>query len=288
MPFSKHLQQCIGLTLGAISTALVIKYRTTIFEYFKQNQRKKFNYDTWVIYSGSQCLTWIRSTLLPQKLKGRIALDVISDIPGKYRSDNIILLAEKSEKVLIVLGPEFFDNKWFCYQLGLASQMFPDKITIQFIDKPYPDNANTVVQIDHIIKKCNREVQYEYDFWLVYSGSLSQKWIVDHILPVMDEKVAIDFNSYVPGKIDLESIMETANKAKKVIIILGPESHPNELLRYEIEHALMKGPGNALVCKILGDGDIPDFSCLRPLPTMCIDPTQPCEGAIALKLFLNE
>ena len=286
MVFSKLLQQCIGLTLGAISAALVIKYRTRIFGHFKQNQRKKCDYDTWVIYSGSQCLTYIRSTLIPQKAKERIALDVMSDIPGKYRSDNIILLAEKSEKVLIVLGPEFFDNKWFRYQLELALQMFPDKMSIQFIDKSYPDN-NTVVQIDHIVGKCNREVQYEYDFWLVYSGLESQRWIVDHTLPLLDEKLTIDFNSYIPGKTDLENIVETANKAKKVIIVLGPESHPNELLRYEIEHALMKGPENALVCKILGEGEVPEFSCLRPLPTMCFKPTQPYEGAVAVKQFLK-
>ena len=285
MVFSKHLQQCIGLTLGAISAALVIKYRTRIFEYFKQNQRKKFDYDTWVIYSGSLCLTYIRSTLIPQKPKERIALDVMNDIPGKYRSDNIILLAEKSEKVLIVLGPEFFDNKWFRYQLELALQMFPEKMSVQFIDKSCPDN-NTV-QIDHIVRKCNRQVQYEYDFWLVYSGLESQRLIVDHMLPVIDEKLAIDLNSYVPGKTDLENIVETANKAKKVIIVLGPESHPNELLRYEIEHALMKGPGNALVCKILGGRDVPEFSCLRPLPTMCFEPTQPHEGAMVVKQFLN-
>ena len=287
MVFSKHLQQCIGLTLGAISTALVIKYRTKLFEYFKQNQRKKSNYDTWVIYSGSQCLPWIHGTLIPQKAKERIALDVITDIPGKYRSDNIILLAEKSEKVLIVLGPEIFDNKWFRFQLEVALQMFPDKMSIQFIDKSCSD-TNTIVQIDHIVRKCNREVQYECDFWLVYSGSQSQRCFVDHILPVMDKKVVSDFNCYVPGKTDLENIMEAANKAKKVIIILGPESHLNELLRYEIEHALMKGPGNALLCKILGDGDIPDFSCLRPLPTICIEPTQPYEGTMAVKQFLSE
>ena len=295
MIHSRHLQQCISLTLGAIATGLAIKYRNQIWNYFWQNQRQNFDHDIWIIYSGPQTLNWINNNFLPNLANKNIALDTFCGIPGKYISNNILKIASKSERVVIVLGPDLLENRWLRYQIEVALQKGPEKITAYSREIIGGQNARAnymeqlrllnVPQMHQILQNPNVEYHFEYDFWVVYSGLRSQRWVLNKLLPTaekLDRTVAFDIVCYIPGKNNFENIKQTAQKSRKVIIILGQEIDPNEFFRYEIEHALMKGPQDVLVCQFgpLEKSErrlVTKFPCLEPLCKIQIHHAQPSE-----------
>ena len=306
MIHSRHLQQCIGLTLGAIATGLAIRYRNQIFNFIWQNHRQNFDYDIWIICSGPQTSDWTSNTLLPQLANKNIALDILCDIPGKFRSDNILEIATRSEKVIIVLDPDVLKNRWLRYQIAVALQRPRSKILIYSLQTMRESSTGSnnkkhlcaldFPQLHQLLQVPSTVYHLEYDFWVVYSGLKSQEWVVNKLLPrahELDKIIAIGIKCYLPGKARYKNIRETAQKSQKVIIVLGPERSPNELFRYEIEHALLKGPQDTQVCELSAvelsrTGLTPRFSCLKPLSKITINPAKPNEELVAIKQLLKD
>ena len=76
-----------------------------------------------MIYSSSESLKWIRGVLKPgveEQCNKCIALDIECELPGKFKVDNYLEINEKSDKVIVVLGPEITENKWLMYQIAVA------------------------------------------------------------------------------------------------------------------------------------------------------------------------
>ena len=152
---SRYLQQCLTFTpsmtvatMDRFSKILPEIWRCmtlTVPEESKQNstkkttfQSQKYEYDVWLLYSGAESLKWVTDILKPgveEQCNKRIALDIYCETPGKYMSDNYREMAEKSEKVSIVLRSESDENEWFRYQIELALKRDPENILVCHLDQ---------------------------------------------------------------------------------------------------------------------------------------------------------
>ena len=160
MILSKYLQQCLTFTLGFALGATAATYRHYILDFLKprpiQNSKEKFTkkrykFDVWTIYSGSESLKWIINVLKPNiedKCNQRIAIDLDCEIPGKIKLDTFLEIAEKTNKVIIVLGPEENENKWFQYQFALAlEERDPRKVLVCYLGEIiYQDQISGCLQ----------------------------------------------------------------------------------------------------------------------------------------------
>lgn len=155
--------------------------------------------------------------------------------------------------------------------------------------KYFQKESDGKVSVGQLLTQPEEETRQnlENDTWIIYSGPQTLNWLENNLLASINlDKVAVLEYRETIGAYKTDTIVDLAETSRKVLIVLGPESHQDELLQYQVHAALKsRDPDDILVCHLWGYSST--LKCLKYLERIRKDETPTDDFIRKMNSFIN-